>query len=60
MAPKKGESTIFATLQADFLLAERADERLIRQGIDGLCDADDADKDVAPAVVVEAAGKIWL
>lgn len=38
------------------ILAELAAERLVHQGVDGLCDADDAGEDDAPAVAVEAVG----
>lgn len=38
------------------VFAELAAERLIHQGVDGLCDADDAGEDDAPPVAVEAVG----
>ncbi|WP_191997376.1 hypothetical protein [Bifidobacterium saimiriisciurei] len=38
------------------VFAELAAERLVHQGVDGLCDADDAGEDDAPAVAVEAVG----
>lgn len=38
------------------VFAELAAERLVHDCVDGLCDADDAGEDDAPAVAVEAVG----